>query len=154
MPFNARIIGANESESHYVYDILANNTTDIQPNIHSTDTHGANEVNFVILAAFRYQFAPRYRNVRDKMDTLYGFKHPSKYDKEYLLKPSSKANTKLILAEEDNIRHILASLAKKVTSQSVIVGKLRDCLETHTLQISQLCVGAGWSWAAAHHLWK
>jgi TnpA family transposase len=124
VPFNARIIGANESESHYVYDILANNTTDIQPNIHSTDTHGANEVNFVILAAFDYQFAPRYRHVRDKMDTLYGFKHPSKYDKEYLLKPSSKANTKLILAEEDNIRHILASLAKKVTSQSVIVGKL------------------------------
>jgi TnpA family transposase len=124
VPFNVRIIGANESESHYVYDILANNTTDIQPNIHSTDTHGANEVNFVILAAFDYQFAPRYRHVRDKMDTLYGFKHPSKYDKEYLLKPSSKANTKLILAEEDNIRHILASLAKKVTSQSVIVGKL------------------------------
>ncbi len=124
VPFNVRIIGANESESHYVYDILANNTTDIQPNIHSTDTHGTNEVNFVILAAFGYQFAPRYRHVRDKMDTLYGFKHPSKYDQEYLLKPSSKANTPLILAEEDNIRHILASLAKKVTSQSVIVGKL------------------------------
>jgi hypothetical protein len=31
---------------------------------------------------------------------------------------------------------------------------LRDCLETHTLQISQLCVGAGWSWVEAHHLWK
>jgi len=28
VPFNARIIGANESESHYVYDILANNTTE------------------------------------------------------------------------------------------------------------------------------
>jgi hypothetical protein len=44
VPFNARIIGANESESHYVYDILANNTTDIRPNAHSTDTHGTNEV--------------------------------------------------------------------------------------------------------------
>jgi hypothetical protein len=31
---------------------------------------------------------------------------------------------------------------------------LRDCLKTHTLQISQLCVGAGWSWVEAHHLWK
>jgi TnpA family transposase len=49
VPFNARIIGANESESHYVYDLLANNTTDIQPNTHSTDTHGTNEVNFLIL---------------------------------------------------------------------------------------------------------
>jgi len=25
-----------------VFDILFNNTTDIQPEIHSTDTHGAN----------------------------------------------------------------------------------------------------------------
>ncbi len=45
IPINAYIIGANEHESHYVFDILFNNTTDIQPEIHSTDTHGANEVN-------------------------------------------------------------------------------------------------------------
>ena len=124
VPFNARIIGANESESHYVYDILANNTTDIRPTAHSTDTHGTNEVNFAILRAFGYQFAPRYRDIRDKMDTLSGFKHPSKYDAQFLLKPTSKANTKLILAEEDNIKHVFASLATKVTSQSVIIGKL------------------------------
>jgi TnpA family transposase len=124
VPFNARIIGANESESHYVYDILANNTTDIRPNTHSTDTHGTNEVNFAILAAFGYQFAPRYRDIRDKMDTLYGFKHPNQYAKEFLLKPRRKINTALILAEEDNLKHILASLAKKVTRQSVIIGKL------------------------------
>ena len=61
---------------------------------------------------------------RDKMDTLSGFKHPSKYDAQFLLKPTSKANTKLILAEEDNIKHVFASLATKVTSQSVIIGKL------------------------------
>ena len=53
-----------------------------------------------------------------------GFKHPSKYDAKFLLKPGSKANTKLILAEEDNIKHVFASLATKVTSQSVIIGKL------------------------------
>jgi len=124
VPFNARIIGANESESHYVYDILVNNTTEIQPGAHSTDTHGANAVNFFTLAVSGYQFAPRYRDIRGKMNTLYGFKHPSKYDEGFLLKPSSKANTKLILSEEDNIKHILASLAMKVTSQSVIIGKL------------------------------
>jgi TnpA family transposase len=58
------------------------------------------------------------------MGTLYGFKHPSQYDQEFLLKPASKANTKLILAEEDNIQHILASLALKVTRQIVIIAKL------------------------------
>jgi len=58
VPFNARIIGANEPESHCVYDILANNTTDLRPSTHSTDTHGTNEANFAILDAFGYQFAP------------------------------------------------------------------------------------------------
>ncbi len=42
VPLSARIIGANEHESHYVFDALFNNLTDIQPDTHSTDTHGAN----------------------------------------------------------------------------------------------------------------
>ena len=79
VPLNARVIGANEHESHHVFDLLRNNTTDIQPSIHSTDTHGTNEVNFAILAFFGYQFAPRYKDIRGKMGTLYGFEHPSQY---------------------------------------------------------------------------
>ena len=59
-----------------MFDLLYNNTTDIQPSIHSTDTHGTNEVNFAILAFFGYQFAPRYKDIRGKMGTLYGFKAP------------------------------------------------------------------------------
>ncbi|WP_368483862.1 Tn3 family transposase, partial [Bacillus cereus] len=31
---------AKTPESHYVFDILYNNTTDVQPDVHSTDTHG------------------------------------------------------------------------------------------------------------------
>ena len=44
IPVNARVIGANEHESHYVFDLLFNNTTEVQPTIHSTDTHGSNPV--------------------------------------------------------------------------------------------------------------
>lgn len=58
IPINARIIGANEHESHYVFDLLFNNTTDIQPTVHSTDTHGTNQVNFALLHLFGYEFAP------------------------------------------------------------------------------------------------
>jgi hypothetical protein len=98
VPINARIIGANEHESHYVFDILFNNTTDVQPDVHSTDTHGTNEVNFAILHLFGYQFAPRYRDIYDKVSTsLYGFQHPSHYEEE-LLKPIRKLNTALIRA--------------------------------------------------------
>ena len=36
IPVNATIIGANEHESHYVFDLLFNNSTEIQPDVHST----------------------------------------------------------------------------------------------------------------------
>src|SRR5919201_1285404 len=52
VPVYAKIIGANEHESHYVLDVLLNNTTDIQPTVHSTDTHGTNAVNFALLHLF------------------------------------------------------------------------------------------------------
>jgi hypothetical protein len=78
VPANARVIGANEHESHYVYDILANNTSDIDPEVHSTDSHGVNEVNFALLHIFGYQFALRYKDIREKIGTsLYGFQHPN-----------------------------------------------------------------------------
>ncbi len=123
IPVNARIIGANEHESHFVFDILFNNTTDIQPDVHSTDTHGTNEVNFAILHLFGYQFAPRYKDIYDKVSkALYGFKHPSNY--QGVIKPIRKINTELIVAEWENIQRIMVSLAIKETNQSIIVGKL------------------------------
>lgn len=63
IPVNARIIGVNEYESHFVFDVLFNNTTKIQPEIHSTDTHGTNQVNFALLNIFGYQFAPRFKDI-------------------------------------------------------------------------------------------
>ncbi|MGE0683287.1 MAG: Tn3 family transposase, partial [Candidatus Binatia bacterium] len=124
IPINARIIGANEHESHYVFDLLFNNTTEIQPEIHSTDTHGTNEVNFALLHLFGYQFAPRYRDFYDKVrTTLYGFHHPRQYA-EGVLRPVRKINTRLIIEDWDNIQRILVSLARKTTTQSIIVGKL------------------------------
>ncbi|WP_406943867.1 Tn3 family transposase [Klebsiella quasipneumoniae] len=46
---NARVIGANEHESHYIFDLLMSNTSDIIPDVLSTDTHGVNHVNFALL---------------------------------------------------------------------------------------------------------
>ena len=125
VPVNAKIIGANDHESHYVFDILFNNTSDIKPEVHSTDTHGANAVNFAILHLFGYQFAPRYRDFYDTVRTsLYGFQHPSQYDEDLVLKPRRKLNPELIVEEWDNIQRIMVSLALKTTSQHIIVRKL------------------------------
>jgi TnpA family transposase len=124
IPVNARIIGAHEHESHYVFDLLMGNTTSVQPQIHSTDTHGTNHVNFVLLHMFNYQFAPRYKAIQDKVRTsLYGFHPPSHYG-DLILKPVRKINTALIVEEWDNLQRIFVSLARKTTTQSIIVGKL------------------------------
>jgi TnpA family transposase len=124
IPINAKIIGANEHESHYVFDILFNNTTDIIPGLHSTDTHGSNKVNSAILHVFGYQFAPRFRDIYDKVNkSLYGFKHPSQY-KNGILKPIRKINKSLIIDEWENFQRIMVSLALKTTTQNIIVGKL------------------------------
>jgi len=126
VPLNAEVIGANDHESHYVFDILFNNTTNVQPEVHSTDTHGTNEVNFAILHLFGYQFAPRYKDIHDKVsDSLYGFKHPSQYG-DLLIKPIRKINHNLIIPEWENIQRIMVSLALKTTTQSIIVGKLSN----------------------------
>jgi hypothetical protein len=95
VPINATIIGTHEHESHYVYHLLHNNTTDIKPERHSTDTHGTNQVNFWLLRVFGYQFAPRYRDLHKKIDGLVGFKHPKHYA-DYLVKPGRKAYDDLI----------------------------------------------------------
>jgi TnpA family transposase len=124
IPIDARVIGANEHESHYVFDLLFNNTTEVQPTIHSTDTHGSNPVNFALLHFFGYQFAPRYKDLYDKVRTsLYGFKHPSSCG-GLALKPIRKIQRSLIENEWENIQRILLSLALKTTTQFIIVGKL------------------------------
>ena len=112
--------------------MLFNNNTDIQPTIHSTDTHGTNEVNFILLHMFGYQFAPRYKDIKGRLTRgLYGFQHPGHYPEEYMLKPVRKINMQLIIDEWTNIQRIIASLALKTTTQSVIVSKLSSYTRTN-----------------------
>jgi len=123
VPINAKIIGTHEHESHFVFDVLYNNTSDVKPDRHSTDTHGTNQVNFWILHVFGYRFAPRYRDLHKKMDTLVGFKPPSQYG-EGLIKPARHVNETLIVREWPAIQRILASLAQKDVTQATVVRKL------------------------------
>ena len=123
VPINAKIIGTHEHESHYVFDLLYNNTTDIKPERHSTDTHGTNQVNFWILHAFGYRFAPRYRDLHKKMESLIGAKHPRHYGNS-VIKPSRQAYRDLIESEWPNIQRIMVSLAQKDVTQATIVRKL------------------------------
>ena len=123
-PINARMIGAHEHESQFVFDLLFNNTTEFQPAVHSTDTHWTNQVIFALPHIFGFEFAPRYGVIQEKMRTsLDGFQHPRQYG-DVILKPIRKINTELIVEEWDNLQRSVVSLALKTTTQSTIVGKL------------------------------
>ncbi|MBF0299969.1 MAG: Tn3 family transposase, partial [Oligoflexia bacterium] len=123
IPINAKIIGANEHESHHVFDILFNNSSTVRPLWHTTDNHGINNVNFALLDFFGYRFAPRYKKINNKERLISGFKSPKDY-KNFLINPTKKINEKIIIEEWDNIQRIIASLSLKTTTQSIITKKL------------------------------
>ncbi|MBF0363841.1 MAG: transposase [Oligoflexia bacterium] len=124
IPINTTIIGANEHESRFFFDLIYNNSSDIKPDIFSTDTEGSNKLNFLLLHLIGRLFAPRYRSLRDKSNnSIISFSDSSKF-KDCIIRPYKKLNEKLILSEEDNIKHILASLLMGETKQSTIVTKL------------------------------
>jgi TnpA family transposase len=127
IPVNAKIIGAHEHESYFVFDLLYNNASDVDPDILSTDTHGTNHINHALLDIFGYQFAPRYKQLDSQHRHIVGFHHPQFYN-HLLIKPVREIKKRLIIDESDNMKRIIVSLARKTTTQSTIVRKLSSHL--------------------------
>lgn len=124
LPVSSKIIGANEHESHHVLDIVYNNSSDLRIQSVSGDMHSVNRVNFALMHLFGYDFMPRLTQLNTRADNnLVGFR-TFKGFKNDLIKPVKMVNKKLIMDEWDNVKRILASLARKDTSQSTIIKKL------------------------------
>jgi TnpA family transposase len=126
-----RIIGANEHESHYILDLLVNNSTDITPDVLSTDSHGVNHVNFALLDLFGYQFAPRYAKVGTVIDKMFDVQT----DRNDRIRISLKKpiNTKRIMEHWDTIQRIGVSLAQRKTDQATLIRKLSGYKHNHPL---------------------
>ena len=124
VPVNAMLNGSNEYEGHFAFDLLYNNTSKIQPNVLSTDTHGTNNVNFAILDFFDYQFAPRYARVKKIFFDLFNVLEDK--DGQPMIQLSQEIDVKLIESEWDSIQRILCSLSNKTASQNTIVRKLSN----------------------------
>ncbi len=134
LPLNLKTIAANEHESHYLLDVVYNQTTDIDIKAVSGDMHSINRVNFALMHFFGYRFMPRFTHVEKKVATsLVGFKPLSSYQ-DQLIAPSARVNTELIISEWDNILRILASLALKNTTQHQIVKKLSSYSANTTMK--------------------
>ena len=123
VPFVTGIIGANEHESHYIYPMLRRNNSIIDPDIISTDTAGANNVNDFLYYLIDKIHAPCYRSIGDKADSICGFKSLSQY-KNLLITPSRRVNRKLIKKHWKKLVPILVSLLSHETSQENIIKKL------------------------------
>ncbi|WP_275041157.1 MULTISPECIES: Tn3 family transposase [unclassified Pseudoalteromonas] len=122
VPVNTQVIGANEYEGHFAFDLLYNNTSEIQPNILSTDNHGTNNVNFAILDFFGYTFAPRYAKMKRVFFDLFDVTE----ENGGRIQLNKDINHKLISEEWDSIQHIVCSLNRKTTTQSTIIRKLSN----------------------------
>lgn len=75
----ARIIGANQYKSHFLYDLIFNNLTNIDPKTISTDMHGVNKVNFALLYMFDRELSPRYTSISSRINSLHCFKNLGDY---------------------------------------------------------------------------
>jgi TnpA family transposase len=116
-----RLIGTNEHESHFLYDVIANNTSDIQPQSVSGDGHSINRLNFTLLDMIDRGFMPCFPRINQQ--ALYCFGELDTYN-ECIIKPSHTFNEALIKREWSNVQHILASILGGDTSQSTMVKKL------------------------------
>lgn len=123
VPLATIVISPNEYEGHFAFDLLYNNTSEIQPKSLATDNHGVNNVNFAILDIFEYQFSPRYAKFKRVFNELF---EVELVDDELVIKLKKAINNKLIIKEWDNIQHITCSLSRKTTVQSTVVSKLSN----------------------------
>jgi len=124
LPINGKVIGTNDHESHHLLDIVYNNTSDVKIVAVSGDSHSVNRVNFALLYLFGYRFMPRFRNFPKKAQENLVCFGDSETLANLLIKPKGQVKEQLIIKEWDNILRILASLARKDTSQANIVKKL------------------------------
>lgn len=124
LPFVADIIGPNEHESHFTYPMMRRNNTEVDIDIISTDTEGANNVNDFLYYLIDKIHAPCYRSTAKKArKSIVGFKAKAEY-KDLLIQPSRQIDIELIKREWPNLLPILVSLLSHETNQESIIKAL------------------------------
>ncbi|MFZ3141194.1 Tn3 family transposase [Polaromonas sp.] len=118
-----QLLGANQHESYWVFDICYNNTSDIKPTTITGDMHSINMANFAILHWFGMNLAPRFTNLHAQLKHLYRGPDQEGYA-DFLIQPVGQIDRHLIAAEKSNLDHIAATLGLKEMSQSVLVRKI------------------------------
>jgi TnpA family transposase len=123
IPLATQLIGANEHESYFAFDIWYNNTSTITPDIITGDMHLINRANFALMYWFGGKLYPRFTDINAQCKHLYGEEDRPAY-KRYKIQPIGFINRGLIEKEWANLQRIIATLGLKETTQSTLVKKL------------------------------
>jgi len=129
--FYSTVISPAERESAYVIDGLLHNEV-VKSDIHSTDTHGYNEIIFAITHLLGISFAPRIANF--KKQYLYSFDYVANVKKlGYKIVPDRKINTKIIEENWNNILRLITTLKTKKVTASQLFKRLSSYSRQHPL---------------------
>ena len=130
VPLQTQLIGANEHESYFAFDIWYNNSSAVSPDIVTGDMHLINRANFALMHWFGGKLYPRFTNINRQCTHLYAGEARSEYAK-YKVPPIGVIDRKLIEKEWPNLQRIIATLGLKETTQSTLIKKLCTYKQDH-----------------------
>ncbi|EHL30010.1 Tn3 family transposase [Legionella drancourtii] len=121
--FGTQVISTGEREAPYVLTGLLENDTLLNPEFHSTDTHGFTEHLFALLYLLGFPFHPRLKDLAEQ--NIYKIDKTMSYgalDEVF----SGTIDIELIRANWDQIVRIVASLKNGLAPAYVIIQKLAN----------------------------
>lgn len=127
--FHSLTVSSSEREALYVFEGLLQNQI-VQSDMHSTDTHGTNGINFALLYLAGIRFIPRIEDFQNQH--LYSFadtNFPQLLD--YELKLGKTINTTVIMQNWDMICRLMVSLLSKHCSASTLLKRLGSYEQQH-----------------------
>jgi len=130
IPLQTELIGANEHESYFAFDIWYNNTSAVSPDVVTGDMHIINRANFALMHWFGGKLYPRFTNIDMQCKHLYAGEERPEY-KKYKIQPIGIIERELIEKEWPNLQHIIATLGLKETTQSTLIKKLCTYKQDH-----------------------
>jgi TnpA family transposase len=124
------LLGSNDHESYFAFDIWYNNSSEINPQILTGDMHILNKANSVIMYWFDGELHPRFSNIDKQLQHVYCEKWLDKYD-DYDIKPRGEISREQIEAESENLERIIATLGSGEVSQASLIKKLCTYKQEH-----------------------
>jgi len=129
--FYSTVISPAEREAPYTIDGLMHNEV-VKSDIHSTDTHGYNEIIFAVTHLLGISFAPRIADFKSQY--LYSFDYVSNVKRlGYKVVPHRKINIKLVEDNWDGILRFVATIKTKEVTASQLFRRLSSYSREHPL---------------------